>query len=94
MRLLAALLSIGIASCATFEAADNVRQGSPRFFAGTRLDLAAITRNEAALDHFKAYEMTPPAYPRTDLLPSLAADVMLFPVAVGYTVTEPLLYIP
>ena len=87
------LLALALSGCATFQAADNVAQGSPRFFAGTRLDVAAITNDAPALEHFQKYEMQPPAFPAADLVPSFAADVVLFPIALGYTITEPLLYL-
>jgi uncharacterized protein YceK len=86
------VFSLILSACATFEAADNVHQGSPRFFAGTRLDVAALTGNEAALDYFGEHGMAPPGYPGADLAPSIVADVALLPVAVAYTITEPLLY--
>jgi uncharacterized protein YceK len=93
MRACVLLLALGLTGCATFEAADHVAQGSPRFFAGTRLDVAAARNDDVTLDHFRKYSMDPPAYPKADLLPSFAADVVLFPIALGYTITEPLLYL-
>ena len=95
MRFLAiAALSLPVVGCATFEAADNVSQGSPRFFAGTRLDAAAISQDSKALEHFDSYGMQAPACPHVDMPLSFLADIVLFPIALGYSVTEPLLYVP
>ena len=75
--------------CATIESVGNVRPHSPRFFAGTRLDYAAIEGDRDTLDHYGTYAIFPPTYPRGDLAFSVVADTVLFPFAVIYTITEP-----
>ena len=80
------LLSSG---CATIESAGNVRPHSPRFYAGTRLDMAAIDFDRDTLDHFSRYNMLPPAHPGIDLPLSLVADTALLPFVTLYTITEP-----
>jgi uncharacterized protein YceK len=93
MKMIALLLSANLVGCASLEAANHVERGSPRFFAGMRLDTAAMNKDTERLKHFRRYGMNPPAYPRADMVPSAVADIVLFPVALGYTITEPLLYL-
>lgn len=89
--LLCALLTGG---CATIETANKVRPHSPRFFAGTRLDLAAIESDRDTLDHYSSYDILPPSRPQADLPFSVLADTALFPFAVLYTITEPVVWFP
>jgi uncharacterized protein YceK len=46
---------------------------------GTRLDWAALTKNEIAL---RQYKVEPPSYPLVDLPLSFALDSMFLPLAV------------
>jgi len=63
--------------CATYRTISEARPGSPMVLSGTRLDVAAITRDEYEIRKFRA---TPPPYPLVDLPFSLAADTFLFPL--------------
>ncbi|MGZ8916382.1 MAG: YceK/YidQ family lipoprotein [Methylobacter sp.] len=48
-------------------------------YSGTRLDWAALTKNEVAL---RKYKIEPPRYPLVDLPLSFALDSMFLPLAV------------
>lgn len=87
-----AILVLGgclLGGCATIETASAVRPHSPRWYAGTRLDWAAIDYDRDTLDHFSAYDMLPPAYPKADLPLSALADTVLLPFLALYTLSEP-----
>lgn len=81
--------SLCCGGCATIETASEVRPHSPRWYAGTRLDLAAIERDRETLDHFSSYNMLPPAHPRVDLPFSALLDTALLPFIAIYTISEP-----
>jgi uncharacterized protein YceK len=80
---IAGLLLIAAAStggCATLRASSNSDAGTPRFFAGTRLDLATIHGDPEALWPFVKSGIAPPAYPLWDLPLSLVADTAIIPL--------------
>ncbi|MGQ0699242.1 MAG: YceK/YidQ family lipoprotein [Panacagrimonas sp.] len=77
--------------CATIETASAVRDGSPRYFAGTRLNVAAVTQNSDALSRFAEYDMAPPGHPALDLPFSLVADTVMLPFAANYSLVEPVM---
>jgi len=75
---------MGLSSCATFKSI-NVAAHLPLYertliYSGTRLDWAAITKNDAAISKLKA---TPPSYPLVDLPFSFALDSILLPLSVS-----------
>ena len=75
---------MGLSGCATFKSI-NVAAHLPLYehtliYSGTRLDWAAITKNDAAISKLKA---TPPSYPLVDLPFSLALDSILLPLSVS-----------
>jgi uncharacterized protein YceK len=67
--------------CATFKTLDADLPLNERMFvySGTRLDWAALTKNEIAL---RKYKVEPPSYPLVDLPLSFALDSMFLPLAV------------
>ncbi|MGR8999611.1 MAG: YceK/YidQ family lipoprotein [Gammaproteobacteria bacterium] len=73
---------IVLTSCATFKTLDEHLPLYERIFiySGTRLDWAAIAKNDAALSKFKA---TPPYYPLVDLPLSFALDSLFLPLTVS-----------
>lgn len=91
MKIVLGTLTLALSGCATFEVASNVQRGSPRFFAGTELNAAAIAKDHETLSHFSRYGMTPPAYPEVDLVFSFVADAALLPFALSYTLDEAIL---
>jgi len=72
---------MGLSGCATFKTLDADLPLVERVFiySGTRLDWAALTKNEIALRKLK---VTPPSYPLLDLPLSLTLDSLFLPLAV------------
>ena len=72
---------IGLSGCATFKTLDAHLPLDQRLFiySGTRLDWAALAKNDVALRKFK---VAPPHYPLVDLPLSFALDSMFLPLAV------------
>ena len=72
---------IGLSGCATFNTLDTRLPLDQRMFiySGTRLDWAALAKNDVALRKFK---VTPPRYPLVDLPVSFALDSLFLPIAV------------
>lgn len=72
---------IGLSGCATFKTLDAHIPLEQRMFiySGTRLDWAALAKNDAALRKSK---VAPPHYPLVDLPLSFALDSMFLPLAV------------
>lgn len=64
-----------LCGCATTRTLVDYQPGDPVYFAGTRLDLAAIRHDDMALRRFHA---TPPAWPWLDLPFSLTADLFVW----------------
>jgi uncharacterized protein YceK len=72
---------MALSGCATFKSLDMAAH-LPLYeriliYSGTRLDWAAIARNDAALSKLKA---TPPCYPIIDLPLSFALDSIFLPL--------------
>ena len=72
---------IGLSGCATFKTLDARLPLDQRMFiySGTRLDWAALAKNDVALRKFK---VAPPRYPLVDLPLSFALDSIFLPLAV------------
>jgi uncharacterized protein YceK len=72
---------IGLSGCATFKTLDAHLPLDQRLFiySGTRLDWAALAKNDVALRKFKVAQ---PHYPLVDLPLSLVVDSMFLPLAV------------
>jgi uncharacterized protein YceK len=75
---------MALSGCATFKSLDMAAH-LPLYeriliYSGTRLDWAAIARNDAALSKLKA---TPPCYPIIDLPLSFALDSIFLPLTVS-----------
>jgi uncharacterized protein YceK len=70
----------GLFGCATFKTLDTNLPLEERLFiySGTRLDWAALAKNDAAL---RKYKIPPPRYPLVDLPFSFALDSMFLPIA-------------
>lgn len=92
MIVLCAGLLLAASGCASIASANKIRPHSPRFYAGTRLDLAAIDRDRDTLDHFSTFDILPPPYPGADLVLSVLADTAFLPFAAIYTISEPVLW--
>jgi len=77
----AGICIIGLSGCATFKTLDAKIPLDQRIFvySGTRLDWAALAKNDAALSKFK---IAPPRYPLVDLPLSFALDSMFLPLAI------------
>jgi uncharacterized protein YceK len=73
---------MGLSGCATFKSLDAHLPLYQRMFiySGTRLDWAAITKNNVALSKFK---VAPPCYPLVDLPLSFALDSIFLPLTVS-----------
>ena len=71
----------GLFGCATFKTLDTNLPLEERLFiySGTRLDWAALAKNDAALRKFK---VAPPRYPLVDLPLSFALDSIFLPLAI------------
>jgi uncharacterized protein YceK len=72
---------MGMSGCATFKTLDVRLPLTQRMFiySGTRLDWAALAKNDVALRKFK---IAPPRYPLIDLPLSFALDSMFLPLTV------------
>ena len=75
---------MGLSGCGTFKSLD-VAAHLPLYerifiYSGTRLDWAAIAKNDAALSKLKA---APPCYPIVDLPLSFALDSIFLPLTVS-----------
>lgn len=75
---------MGLSGCATFKSL-GVDAPLPLYerifiYSGTRLDWAAIAKNDADLSKLKA---TPPCYPLVDLPLSFALDSIFLPLTVS-----------
>ncbi|MDO8844187.1 YceK/YidQ family lipoprotein [Methylicorpusculum sp.] len=71
-----------LSGCATFKTLETDSPLYERVFiySGTRLDWAAIVRNDIALSRFK---VIPPRYPIVDLPLSFALDSLFLPLTVS-----------
>ena len=72
---------MGMSGCATFKTLDVRLPLAQRMFiySGTRLDWAALAKNDVALRKFK---IAPPRYPLIDLPLRFALDSMFLPLTV------------
>lgn len=77
----AGIFIVGLSGCATFKTLDADFPLDERLFiySGTRLDWAALEKNDAALRKFK---VVPPRYPLVDLPLSFTLDSMFLPLAI------------
>ncbi len=66
------LCALLLGGCATARTMVAYQPGYPWFMSGTRLDIAAIRGDQAAVDRSHA---KPPAFPRVDLPFSFGADL-------------------
>lgn len=91
-RVFVILIASGVCSgCATFRAADNIRLGSPKIYAGTRLDVAALFEDEKTLANFQRYGINALTHPGIDLPFSLLADTFLLPSFAACHLVEPMI---
>lgn len=84
--IIAAALTAG-SGCATISAISTAERGSPKVYAGTRLDLHAIAGNESALRRFRT---EPPRYPWLDLPFSALLDTLMVPLTLSVAAYESL----
>ncbi|WP_348675063.1 YceK/YidQ family lipoprotein [uncultured Abyssibacter sp.] len=88
--LLAMIAGAGVSSgCATVRTSDNAHVGSPKIYGGTRLNVAALSSDDAALARFEHYGIEPPSHPALDLPLSFVGDTLMLPFSAWYTLTEP-----
>jgi uncharacterized protein YceK len=78
---------IALAGCATFKTLDTDLPLNQRMFvySGTRLDWAAVTKNDAALKRMK---VKPPPYPVVDLPFSFGLDSIFLPLSLIAAIFE------
>ncbi len=73
--LLLSLLLIGsCAGCATFSTVEQIDRDSPRYFTGTRVNVAALLDDRETLDTFARHSMYPAEHPLLDLPFTLIMD--------------------
>jgi uncharacterized protein YceK len=72
--------ALWLGGCATATSMDSAEHGTPLVYGGTRLDLAAVTKDENGLQQFRTL---PPAIPWLDLPFSLVADTAILPLSIG-----------
>jgi uncharacterized protein YceK len=91
LRLVAhAMLVVPLVSgCAAYRTLADAELGSPKVMSGTRLDAAALARDDVAQRRFKS---PPPAYPGLDLPFSAALDIIALPVTVPAAAYEAVFY--
>lgn len=76
------LCIISLSGCATFTTLNDTELPLPErtfIYSGTRLDWAALTDNEVALNKF---DVAPPSYPLLDIPLSFALDSLFLPLSV------------
>ena len=78
-KLLAIVLALQLAGCATVRTLDAAKPGAPVVYSGTRLDLYALQGGCCPEDRFGA---PAPAYPGLDLPGSALLDTVLLPLSV------------
>lgn len=79
MRVAPVALLAALSGCATVDSASRVTEYSPRYYTGTRLNVAAMNGDFETLQRFETYGMQPALYPVADLPLSFAADTVLLP---------------
>ena len=77
-KLLAAMLALQLAGCATVRTLDAAKPNAPVVYAGTRLDLYALNGGCCPMDRFGAQA---PSYPGLDLPASAVLDTLLLPLS-------------
>ena len=73
------LACLHVGGCATARTLDAAQPGAPVVYAGTRLDLYAMSGGCCAKDRFGAEA---PSYPGVDLPASALLDTLLLPLSV------------
>jgi uncharacterized protein YceK len=78
VRLLCIVLAaLATSGCATYQTISNANIGSPKFYSGTRMNVAALRGDDSELQRFPG---TPPRRPALDLPLSLILDTTLLPM--------------
>lgn len=83
--LIAATALTATNGCATISAVSTAERGSPKVYAGTRLDLHAIAGNASALRRFHTEA---PRYPWLDLPFSAVLDTLILPLTLSAAAFE------
>ncbi len=84
--LLLVISAFGSAGCATVRTVPSLASPEhPKIYSGTRLDLNAVSENEAALKKFNAKA---PEHPLIDLPFSALLDTLLLPVTLSVATYE------
>lgn len=77
-KLLAIVLALQLAGCATVRTLDAAKPGAPVVYSGTRLDLYALNGGCCAMDRFGAEA---PSYTGVDQPASALLDTLLLPLS-------------
>lgn len=84
-------MGFGLSACSTLSTSERAPENGAQLYAGTRLNVAAISGDQDELQKFKALGLTPVRYPAIDLPLSLVGDTLMLPLVFSYELTEPLL---
>jgi uncharacterized protein YceK len=79
------VVSALLTGCATYETISNAGINTPKFYSGTRLNLAALREDDDQLRRFPA---RPPRHPAADLPLSLVLDTALLPMTAPVALYE------
>jgi uncharacterized protein YceK len=69
--------ALATSGCATYQTVSNASIGSPKFYSGTRMNVAALRGDDSELKRFPG---APPRRPALDLPLSLVLDTALLPM--------------
>lgn len=73
--------------CSTYKTINNAGMDNPKVYSGTRLNIHALTGNQAAI---KKFNVSPVQCPLIDLPASFVADTVLLPLTMGSALHESL----
>jgi uncharacterized protein YceK len=83
--LLTLVLCLTSTGCATYKTISATGPGKPKVYSGTRLNINAISGDDAGAAKFK---VTPPLYPIVDLPFSFLLDTMMLPATLPIAAYE------
>lgn len=75
----AGVLGFSLCACSTMNSVTYVSRDTPKYFTGTRLNVAALRDDWVTLAEFERHGMKPAPYPLADLPFSVALDLFLTP---------------
>lgn len=71
-------LALGLGGCATATTLAEAQSSQQAAYSGTRLDMAALRKDDVALTGYAARGISPPLYPVVDLPVSFVGDTAVF----------------